>query len=165
MCHTLPVITVNSTRNPLESKTGPRAIPDWKHTWWRHQMETFSALLNIYLIDSLRQCICFQMRQTQFCASLLIWLFGHKSLLSSWVEPTWKYYGGPEGTSLHKFFIALHIFWLVWKNIMWLCIHNYLACIHKYLACIHKYLACIHNYLACIHNYLACIHNYLYMYA
>ena len=25
-------------------------------------------------------------------------------------------YGGPEGTSLHKFFIALHKFWLVWKK-------------------------------------------------
>ena len=24
--------------------------------------------------------------------------------------------GGPEGTSLHKFFIALHKFWLVWKK-------------------------------------------------
>ena len=36
------------------------------------------------------------------------------------------------------------------KNIMWLCIHNYLACIH--------------NYLACIHNHLECLHNYLYMY-
>ena len=33
------------------------------------------------------------------------------------------------------------------KNIMGVCIHNYLACIHNYLACIHKYLACIHNYL------------------
>ena len=26
------------------------------------------------------------------------------------------FYGGPEGTSLHKFFIALHKFWLVWKK-------------------------------------------------
>ena len=25
-------------------------------------------------------------------------------------------YGVPEGTSLHKFFIALHKFWLVWKK-------------------------------------------------
>ena len=25
-------------------------------------------------------------------------------------------YGGPEGTSLHKFLIALHKFWLVWKK-------------------------------------------------
>ena len=25
-------------------------------------------------------------------------------------------YGGPEGTSLHKFFITLHKFWLVWKK-------------------------------------------------
>ena len=65
---------------------------------------------------------------------------------------TCQMYGGPERTSLHKFFIALHKFWLVWKNIMWLSIHNYLACIHNYLVCIHKYLTCIHNYLTCIHN-------------
>ena len=29
---------------------------------------------------------------------------------------TCQMYGGPEGTSLHKFFIALHKFWLVWKK-------------------------------------------------
>ena len=29
---------------------------------------------------------------------------------------TCQMYGGPEGTSLHKFFIALHKFWLVWKQ-------------------------------------------------
>ena len=45
------------------------------------------------------------------------------------------------------YFFALHNFWLAWKNILWLCIHNYLACIHNYLACIHEYLACIHNYV------------------
>ena len=27
-------------------------------------------------------------------------------------------FGGPEGTSLHKFFTALHNFWLVWKKYM-----------------------------------------------
>ena len=54
----------------------------------------------------------------------------------------------------HYISFSLHYinFDLCEKNIMWLCIHNYLACIHNYLACIHKYLACIHNYLACIHN-------------
>ena len=102
--------------------------------------------------------------------------------VSDSVTQSWKWfvenahmYGGPEGTSLHKFFIPLHQFWLVWKNIMGLCIHNYLACIHNHLACIHNILhvyiikyTCIHNYLACIHNYLhnylACIHNQVYMY-
>ena len=54
----------------------------------------------------------------------------------------------------HYISFSLHYinFDLCEKNIMWLCIHNYLACIHNYLACIHKYLACIHNYLACIHD-------------
>ena len=54
----------------------------------------------------------------------------------------------------HYISFSLHYinFDLCEKNIMWLCIHNYLACKHNYLACIHKYLACIHNYLACIHN-------------
>ena len=54
----------------------------------------------------------------------------------------------------HYISFSLHYinFDLCENNIMWLCIHNYLACIHNYLACIHKYLACIHNYLACIHN-------------
>ena len=63
----------------------------------------------------------------------------------------------------HYISFSLHYinFDLCEKNIIWLCIHNYIACIHYYLACIHKYLACIHNYLACIHNYLACIHKYL----
>ena len=47
----------------------------------------------------------------------------------------------------HYLSFSLHYinFDLCEKNIMWLCIHNYLACIHKYLACIHNYLACIHN--------------------
>ena len=43
-----------------------------------------------------------------------------------------------KGHHYISFFITLHKFWLVWKNIMWLCIHNYLACIHNYLACIHN---------------------------
>ena len=49
----------------------------------------------------------------------------------------------------HYISFSLHYinFDLCEKNIMWLCIHDYLACIHNYLACIHKYLACIHNYL------------------
>ena len=56
----------------------------------------------------------------------------------------------------HYISFSLHYinFDLCEKNIMWLCIHNYLACIHNYLACIHKYLACLHNYLACLYNYL-----------
>ena len=31
-------------------------------------------------------------------------------------QPAWDYYGGPEGSSLHKFFITLNKFWLVWKK-------------------------------------------------
>ena len=55
----------------------------------------------------------------------------------------------------HYISFSLHYinFDLCEKNIMWLCIHNYLACIHDYLACIHKYLACLHNYVVCLHNY------------
>ena len=44
---------------------------------------------------------------------------------------------GPEGTSLHCFFIAIHKFWLVWKNIKWLGIHDHLECIHAIYLFIH----------------------------
>ena len=78
----------------------------------------------------------------------------------------------------HRFSLHYINFDLCEKNIMWLCIHNYLACIHNYLACMHNILhvnmiilhvniSCMYTLLSsmytCIHNYVACIHKQVYM--
>ena len=42
-------------------------------------------------------------------------LYSAQSTKKRLTKLTCQMYGGPEGTSLHKFFIALHKFWLVWK--------------------------------------------------
>ena len=76
-----------------------------------------------------------------------------------------EFYCGPEGTSQHNIFIALHKFWLVKKKILY--DYVYIIILHVYIIILHVYINISYGYIifyTCIHNYLVCIHNYLYMY-
>ena len=90
-------------------------------SWWGATESTFS-------VGSVRLRSVSCCHKNESSVLPLGWLWGNPDIEQCSTHPSpWcqrkifsrlnrEYYGGPEGTSLHKFFIALHKFWLVWKK-------------------------------------------------
>ena len=76
------------------------------------------------------------------------------------------FYGGPERSSLPKFFNALHKFWLVWKKMLFdyvyiIILQVYINILHVYINILHVYIIILHVYIIVLYVYINISHVYI----